>query len=221
MVTVTDHVAKPVSDVNRKLKITAADPANPGGGYTVYFIEHQDRLWSIEIVFQTPGTPGLTNEALLAIVGHRLRGFQEGDTKCEENASALYGIDAALAALKRRTERRAAHGLEGTRVEDPSTYGKPFPKEAIVSTEKPPETGNPARVRFEGDVLYIGALGFLPAAAAQWKTWNTIESACKALKPALTTAEMDIISSAAAKLGGAARNGFTEFKQAMAQVSKA
>lgn len=60
------------------------------------------------------GINGITNEALLAIVEHRLSGFQSGEFACEANQTALDGVRAALSALHRRTRERAARGVEGT-----------------------------------------------------------------------------------------------------------
>lgn len=60
------------------------------------------------------GTNGLTHEVLLAIVQHRLEGFQSGKFACEENAAALASIKEAMAHLKSRTEKRLARGVEGT-----------------------------------------------------------------------------------------------------------
>jgi len=60
------------------------------------------------------GTNGVTHEALLAILIDRLESFQAGPFKCEENAAALSHLQAAQAALKSRTEKRLARGVEGT-----------------------------------------------------------------------------------------------------------
>ena len=60
------------------------------------------------------GTNGVTHEALLAIVIDRLESFQAGPYQCEENATALSCLLLAQAALKSRTEKRIARGVEGT-----------------------------------------------------------------------------------------------------------
>ena len=59
------------------------------------------------------GVNGLTNEALLAIVGHRLECFQSGPFPCEENAEALEPINKAIAVLEERTAKRKERGVEG------------------------------------------------------------------------------------------------------------
>ena len=59
------------------------------------------------------GVNGITNEALLAIVEHRLDCFQSGRFPCDENASALASVKCALHYLERRTQKRKARGVEG------------------------------------------------------------------------------------------------------------
>jgi hypothetical protein len=59
---------------------------------------------------------GITLEALLAVVAHRLTGFQSGPYACAENQLALDHTNAALTALKARTAARLARGVEGTEV---------------------------------------------------------------------------------------------------------
>ncbi|BDD79650.1 hypothetical protein [Burkholderia phage FLC9] len=73
----------------------------------------------LSILFQNGPIPefgnnGVTIEALLALVSHRLEGFQDGPFNCPENQEALEHVDAALAALKSRTAKRVAKGVEGT-----------------------------------------------------------------------------------------------------------
>jgi hypothetical protein len=59
------------------------------------------------------GVNGVTNEDLLAIVIHRLQGFQSGDFKCRENAIALTKCEEALLWLEKRTADREKRGVEG------------------------------------------------------------------------------------------------------------
>ena len=63
---------------------------------------------------QEVGVNGITNEALLAIVEHRLEGFQRGPFGCEENGFALTGVKEALHWLHKRTLSRVERGVEGT-----------------------------------------------------------------------------------------------------------
>lgn len=79
------------------------------------------------------GVNGISNEALLAVVIDRLRGFQHkrleptvadqspgfdfnsrGDFACKENAVALTHLEEGLMWLQKRTRDRMARGVEGT-----------------------------------------------------------------------------------------------------------
>ena len=60
------------------------------------------------------GVNGISNEALLAIVEDRLKGFQGGPYACRENAIALTKIQEAMHWLHHRTREREARGVEGT-----------------------------------------------------------------------------------------------------------
>ncbi len=59
------------------------------------------------------GVNGTSNEALLAIVEHRLLGFQSGDFACRENAIALTKLQEAMLWLHKRTRDRLSRGVEG------------------------------------------------------------------------------------------------------------
>jgi len=50
--------------------------------------------------YKTVGVNGLSNEALLAIIEHRLRGFQSGPFSCRENSVALTKVQEAILWLK-------------------------------------------------------------------------------------------------------------------------
>ena len=60
------------------------------------------------------GVNGITNEALLAIVIDRLRGFQTSRFSCRENALALTKLEEAMMWLHKRTLDRERRGVEGT-----------------------------------------------------------------------------------------------------------
>ena len=69
------------------------------------------------VIFQnggvaTNGVNGLTNEALLAIVAHRMK-ILNVEFPCIENEKAIECTEAALAALEARTAARQARGVEG------------------------------------------------------------------------------------------------------------
>ncbi len=59
------------------------------------------------------GVNGVTNEALLAIIGHRLNCFQQGPFPSDFNKAALSGVDFAKVVLGMRTKDRQARGVEG------------------------------------------------------------------------------------------------------------
>ena len=60
------------------------------------------------------GVNGCHHEDLLAIVIHRLQGFQAGPYACWENAAALTNLEQALNLLNSRTADRERRGVEGT-----------------------------------------------------------------------------------------------------------
>lgn len=57
---------------------------------------------------------GLTNEAMLAVLIDRMRGFQSSPFACRENALALTHMEESLMWLQKRTRDRLARGVEGT-----------------------------------------------------------------------------------------------------------
>ncbi|MEJ1407112.1 MAG: hypothetical protein RPU62_09050 [Candidatus Sedimenticola sp. (ex Thyasira tokunagai)] len=60
------------------------------------------------------GVNGCHQEDLLAIVIHRLQGFQSGAFACRENALALTKLEEAMHWLNSRTNTRQKRGVEGT-----------------------------------------------------------------------------------------------------------
>jgi hypothetical protein len=58
-------------------------------------------------------TPGVFDDALLAIVEDRLAGFQAGPFACEENLVALGAVREARAAFAERAAKRIAKGVLG------------------------------------------------------------------------------------------------------------
>ena len=62
---------------------------------------------------QEEGVNGVQNEDLLAIVIDRLVSFQTGDYDCRENEVALHACIDAISALRLRTAKRQARGVEG------------------------------------------------------------------------------------------------------------
>lgn len=96
---------------NHKYQISWADPADRTGHSQMHML----------VGFQNgpikeAGVNGVTQEALLAIVIDRLRGFQSGQFSSRDNAIALTHVEEALLWLKKRTYERIARGVEGTNV---------------------------------------------------------------------------------------------------------
>jgi len=110
-----------VNGVNDELTIDVQDEPGHGGACHRYMISFPNPMVDNHylIAFQDGpikevGTNGLTHEALLAILIDRMEGFQSGPYANEDNHVALVALKAALDALKLRTERRLARGVEGT-----------------------------------------------------------------------------------------------------------
>jgi hypothetical protein len=123
MKNITDHK---VNGLNEALVIEAGEPGS-GNAPTVYTLFIPDSVPLKEGVtvhtvlnfqngpIQTPADfNGLTNEALLAVVIDRMRGFQSSPFACRENAVALTKMEEALMWLQKRTRDRVARGVEGT-----------------------------------------------------------------------------------------------------------
>jgi len=120
---ITTHRVNPAND---KLRIQVMDQPGAGGAHHHYVIDGYAPVnggvaipTSTFIAFQngpipTHGVNGLTQEALLAIVQHRLASFQAGPFACDENAAALEHVTSALQVLHNRTLKRMARGVEGT-----------------------------------------------------------------------------------------------------------
>ena len=60
------------------------------------------------------GINGVANEDLLLMVLTRLEAFQTSPYKCNENEEAIVAIIEAIDSLRKRTNKRAVRGVEGT-----------------------------------------------------------------------------------------------------------
>lgn len=127
----TDHL---VGGLNEKLEIHVRDEPGPGGANHRYDIVgfdtegnpsrvdkegYRSSFSRLIVLFQhgplgEAGSNGISNEALLAILIDRMRGFQSGPFSCRENAIALTKLEEALHWLQDRTRKRIARGVEGT-----------------------------------------------------------------------------------------------------------
>jgi len=134
---ITDHK---VNGLNDALEITTSDAIGPGGANHRYDIigtaevipGFGPRTFGTNLRFQNGPISrpedfnGITNEALLAVLIDRMRGFQHlrkpdgefdfntrGQFACRENAVALTHLEDALLWLRKRTRDRVARGVEG------------------------------------------------------------------------------------------------------------
>lgn len=113
---ITDHK---VNECNEAIAISADEPdAKYGNASHVYRLDVGE-AFAVGLQFQRGpikevGVNGLTNEALLAVLIDRLRGFQSGPFSCRENALALTKLEEARMWLFERTRARMARGVEGT-----------------------------------------------------------------------------------------------------------
>jgi hypothetical protein len=118
---ITDHI---VNGLNEALIIRALDVIGPGNACHCYEIDQVGgapnsggvkTLLRFQLgPIKESGVNGISNEALLAIVIDRLRGFQGGEYSCKENSVALTHTETALLWLQKRTRERLARGVEGT-----------------------------------------------------------------------------------------------------------
>lgn len=121
MFELTDHK---VNELNEALKVVRVDGPGAGGASHHYEIAGFSAegipagSGYITIKFQNGlvkehGVNGISQEALLAIVVDRLRGFQKGKYACRENALALTKIEEAMHWLHARTRDRIERNVEG------------------------------------------------------------------------------------------------------------
>lgn len=126
MRSLVDHIV-PGDSANHQLKVEALDEPGQGNACHLYRISGFDTESNpgdqgenrTLILFQNGpikevGVNGVTQEALLAILIDRLRGFQSGPYACRENAIALTHLEEALMWLQQRTVARIRRGVEGT-----------------------------------------------------------------------------------------------------------
>lgn len=132
MYNIREHIV--AGDQAHQLVISVTDERGAGGAYHRYEItgfdattnpsdfdrdEETTEPTKLTILFQNgpineAGVNGVSQEALLAVILDRLRGFQNGPFPSEETAEAIEGCAKALAALQKRTLARIARGVEGT-----------------------------------------------------------------------------------------------------------
>lgn len=110
---ITAHKA---NGLNEAITILALDKPGAGGAHHVYELGGAGA--TVRLEFQNgpvkeTGLNGISNEALLAVVAHRLECFQAGKFASEDNGDALGFTKSALTSLKKRTLKRVQQGVEG------------------------------------------------------------------------------------------------------------
>lgn len=128
---INSHVVSNVVPADRAVIIETIGEAEASGAFSAYRLTLDNSNLdvagvdssSFDLKFQSgtipeAGANGVTNEALLAIVEHRLECFQAGPFFCDENAKALQCVTDALDWLKSRTKRRREQGIEGAHIEN-------------------------------------------------------------------------------------------------------
>lgn len=119
---ITTHTTGPE---DRQPLVIAGGNVGPGGAEQSYKIKYiipgdfegrpgVKQYQFLCVDFMGIDIPGVTNEALLAIVIDRLEGFQAGPFACTENAAALDHARICLGELKERTRSRIMRGVENT-----------------------------------------------------------------------------------------------------------
>lgn len=120
----SSHRTECPNELNNSLVVQALDEPSNGGAHHAYVI-HVDESKApvsetvhVTLQFQQGGIAemgvnGISNEALLAIVIDRMKGFQAGPFACRENAVALTHLETAVLWLGARTRERVARGVEG------------------------------------------------------------------------------------------------------------
>jgi hypothetical protein len=112
------------NELNDEMQVYALDKPGPGGASHNYVIAYKDAYHpsgaaALQIQYQKgaikeAGLNGVSDEALLAIIIDRAKGFAEGPYPCEENDKALHHLQEALRWKQERTKARMARGVEGT-----------------------------------------------------------------------------------------------------------
>ena len=93
-------------------KYVARNFENAANGQTIQFIEKSQAVAGDTTTLQTVND-GTTNEELLKILIDRLN-YLQAKFPCRENAIVITKLEESLMWLNKRTEDRAARGVEGS-----------------------------------------------------------------------------------------------------------
>lgn len=92
--------------------VYAAAGANVGHNYNIVWDTSSKSLEFQNGPIKEAGVNGITNEALLAILIHRI-GVLNSKFPCRENSIVLTKLEESLLWLEKRTKDRLARGVEG------------------------------------------------------------------------------------------------------------
>lgn len=98
------------------------NPDKSGANHFYTVMDSKDKIIMGYIRFQqgarggTDLPNGLRDDDLLEIVRDRMKGFQSGPFPCEENQKVIDHLEAALEALKNRTNSRYNRGVLGKEI---------------------------------------------------------------------------------------------------------
>lgn len=114
-----------LNGLNDAIEVIALGEPAADGAHHEYIIrgirgpEDHHPIPTHAIIFQNGSIPevgfnGITNEALLAVLMHRMAAFRDGPFPCRENSLAFTHLELAMFYLHSRTRQRLARGVEGT-----------------------------------------------------------------------------------------------------------
>lgn len=110
--------------------VTTQDHPQQDGANHAYRIEVYDRYNGkpdqgmkahADLIFQNGGLKevgpnGITDQALLAIVLDRIRGFNDGPYRCRENSIIITKLEEVMMWMEKRSNDRARRNVEGERI---------------------------------------------------------------------------------------------------------
>lgn len=108
--------------LNDAIEIEAQGERGAGGAFTTYQLNLKpDGVSKLQLLVMFQNGPiygpqdfnGLTNEALMAVLIHRMEGFVGGPFQHPKNHEALLHLKLALDALQARTSERQLRKVEG------------------------------------------------------------------------------------------------------------
>lgn len=89
--------------------------------YKRFQSDDQGMVGQVDLQFQNGGLKevgpnGITDQALLAVVLDRMRGFNEGPFRCRENSLIITKLEEAMMWMEKRSNDRARRNVEGERI---------------------------------------------------------------------------------------------------------